>query len=347
MATTRPEFEKVFTSTIVPDIIDEVKKTGISNNCIQWLQKNLLHNTIGGKYNRGMTVPDTYCILSGVEKLSEEEYKRAAILGWCTELLQAMFLVSDDIMDSSKTRRNAPCWYLMKDVGMIAINDAFLLESSIYLLLKKHFRDTPYYLDLIELFHETTLQTELGQLLDLLTAPEDKVDLSNFNYEKYYFIVRYKTAFYSFYLPVALAMHQAGIATPENLQRAKDVLIPLGEYFQVQDDYLDCYGDPVHIGKIGTDILDNKCSWLVNKALELVTPDQKKILEENYGQKDSVKEQKIKKLYFSLELDKHYKEYEKKSIELVKGLIAKVDESQGLKQSVLEGFLNKIAGRSR
>lgn len=46
-----------------------------------------MHNTTGGKYNRGMTVPDTYRILIGKDKLSEEEYKQSSILGWCTELV--------------------------------------------------------------------------------------------------------------------------------------------------------------------------------------------------------------------------------------------------------------------
>jgi len=81
---------------------------------------------------------------------------------------------------------------------------------------------------------ETTYQTELGQLLDLLTAPEDSVDLSKFSLEKHSFIVTYKTAFYSFYLPVALAMYMAGVSSEANLKQAKDVLIPLGEYFQIQ-----------------------------------------------------------------------------------------------------------------
>ena len=117
---------------------------------------------------------------------------------------------------------------------MIAINDSFMLEATIYHLLKKHFRKESYYVDLMDLYHEVTFQTELGQLLDLLTAPEDSVDLNKFSLEKHSFIVTYKTAFYSFYLPVALAMYMAGVSSDEELQQAKDILIPLGEYFQIQ-----------------------------------------------------------------------------------------------------------------
>jgi farnesyl diphosphate synthase len=303
-------------------------------------------NTIGGKCNRGMSVPDSVSLLLETP-LSEEQYFQAATLGWMTELLQAFFLVSDDIMDSSITRRGAPCWYRQPHVGMIAINDAFMLEAGIYILLKKYFRSHPSYVDLIELFHEITFQTELGQLCDLLTAPEDKVDLGNFSMTKYQFIVIYKTAYYSFYLPVALALHQQNIATPKNLKQAEQILIPLGEYFQIQDDYLDNFGDPKHIGKIGTDILDNKCSWLVNQALAIATPEQRKVLEENYGQKDNTKEAVVKKLYDELKLEKIYQEYEEKRVGEIRKLIAEVDESEGLKRTVFESFLGKIYKRSK
>src|SRR5579871_6003443 len=240
-----------------------------------------------------MSVPDSVSLLLEAP-LSKEQYFQAATLGWMIELLQAFFLVSDDIMDSSITRRGNPCWYRQPNVGMIAINDAFMLESSIYILLKKYFKSHQSYVELIELFHEVTFQTELGQLCDLLTAPEDMVDLGNFSMDKYQFIVIYKTAYYSFYLPVALALHEIGLSTPKNLKQAEDILIPLGEYFQIQDDYLDNFGKPEHIGKIGTDIQDNKCSWLVNQALEVATPEQYKLLEQNYGQKDTEKEAVVK-----------------------------------------------------
>jgi hypothetical protein len=110
-------------------------------------------------------------------------------------------------------------------------------------------------------------------------------------------IVIWKTAYYSFYLPVALAMHFVGIKDEKLFEQAKEILIPLGEYFQVQgeiglsilvgkdahddliDDYLDCFGTHEQIGKIGTDIMDNKCSWCINIALNASLPEQRKILD--------------------------------------------------------------------
>ncbi|UKZ72949.1 hypothetical protein TrVFT333_000586 [Trichoderma virens FT-333] len=343
--TTLKEFEAVYPK-LEEALLDYAKSYKLPEKELNWLKKNFEVNPLGGKCNRGMSVPDSVSVILG-RPLTEEEYFKSATLGWMTELLQAFFLVSDDIMDSSITRRGQPCWYRQEGVGMIAINDAFLLESGIYIILKKFFRDHPRYIDLVELFHETSFQTELGQLCDLLTAPEDTVNLDNFSMVKYSFIVIYKTAYYSFYLPVALALYQLDIATPENLQTAKDILIPLGEYFQIQDDYLDNFGLPEHIGKIGTDIKDNKCSWLVNQALQIVTPEQRKILEENYGQKDDAKEQVIKKLYNDLKLKERYEEFEERRAGEIKEMINKIDESQGLKKQVFEVFLSKIYKRSK
>jgi len=95
--------------------------------------------------------------------------------------------------------------------------------------------------------------------------------------------VIYKTAFYSFYLPVALAMHMSGVTNPASYKQALAILLPLGEYFQVQDDFLDCYGLPEQIGKIGTDILDNKCGWIINFALKIVSPEQRAVLDVSSG----------------------------------------------------------------
>ncbi|KAK0635207.1 isoprenoid synthase domain-containing protein [Bombardia bombarda] len=343
--TTLKEFESIFPK-LEAALLDHAKSYKLPQKELDWYKLSLETNAVGGKCNRGMSVPDSVSVLLG-RALSEEEYFQSASLGWMTELLQAYFLVSDDIMDSSITRRGKPCWYRQEGVGMVAINDAFLLEAAIYTLLKKFFRSHPCYVDLLELFHEVTYQTELGQLCDLLTAPEDTVNLDNFSIDKYSFIVIYKTAYYSFYLPVALALLQLNIATPKNLKTAEDILIPLGEYFQIQDDYLDNFGLPEHIGKIGTDIMDNKCSWLVNQALAIVTPEQRKILEENYGRKNKDNEAVIKKLYNDLNLEQRYHDYEEKRVGEIRTMIANIDESEGLKKEVFEEFLSKIYKRSK
>lgn len=345
MADERIKFESVFPA-LVDEFAEVISRTNLPVNAVEWIKNALTHNTVGGKLNRGLSVISTYEILTG-KKLSAEEYKKAAVLGWTVELLQAFFLVADDIMDDSHTRRGQPCWFRNEGVGMVAINDAFIIESAIYVLLKKYFRQESYYIDLIELYHDITLDTELGQLVDLITAPEDHVDLNNFSLDKHTYIVTYKTAFYSFYLPVALAMYMAGMASEYNLSEARKVLIPLGAYFQVQDDYLDLYGNPEITGKIGTDIQDNKCGWLINVALEKATPEQRKILDQNYGRKDSKKEEEVKKVFADMKLADYYHQYEDKVAGDIKKSIENVDESQGLKKEVFTVFFNKIYRRQK
>lgn len=229
---------------------------------------------------------------------------------------------------------------------MIAINDSFILESLIYRLLKYYFKVESYYVELLELFHEVTFQTELGQLMDLITAPEGDVDLSRFSIQKHAYIVEFKTAYYSFYLPIALAMHMANIKDPKAFEQAQSILLPLGEYFQVQDDYLDCFGDPKVIGKIGTDIEDNKCGWLIVQALDVASPEQRLILEENYGQKDAQKVEIVKELYKDLKIPEKYQEYEESSFDRISKLIENLDE-QVLPKSMFYDFMNRIYKRDQ
>lgn len=385
-AARRAKFEGAW-NVIREELLTHIKEQGFPQEAIEWYERNLDYNVPGGKLNRGMSVVDTAEVLKG-KTLNDTEYLQAAVLGWGVELLQAFFLVSDDLMDSSVTRRGQPCWYRVEKpykVGLISINDAFMLEGAIYYLLKKHFKKESYYVDLLDLFLETTYQTEMGQLIDLITAPEDDIDLNRFSLKKHSLIVIYKTAYYSFYLPVALALHLCGVpesyvdqstgSSVKPYEVAKSILIPLGEYFQIQDDFLDFSGTPAQIGKVGTDIVDNKCSWVINTALALASPEQRKVLDENYGVKPSEAEKakarelsagqngeeqgylgeaekRVKAVFEEIGIRQKYAAYEES---VYKQLMAKIDAipegapgQQGvLKKDVFILFLNKIYRRQK
>nr|QHF16634.1 geranylgeranyl pyrophosphate synthase GGPPS3-4 [Haematococcus lacustris] len=271
----------------------------------EWFQEVLDYNVPGGKLNRGMAVYDVLAAIKGAEALAEADVLQANALGWCIEWLQAFFLVADDIMDGSITRRGQPCWYKQEKV---------------------------------------TYQTAHGQLLDLTTAPQGRVDLSKYTLDTYMRIVTYKTAYYSFYLPVACGMVLAGITDPQAYATAEDILLDMGRYFQIQDDYLDCYGDPEVIGKIGTDIEDNKCSWLICTALQHASQEQQDIIKAHYGASDPASVAHIKELYEKLDLEAKFKAYEAQSYATLSQRIA---EQTALPRLVFTSLLDKIYKRCK
>ena len=87
----------------------------------------------------------------------------------------------------------------------------------------------------------------------------------------------------------------------------------LGEYFQIQDHYLACYGNADIMEKIGRDIEDGNCSWLVVQALKKVASVERRLLGENYGKHDQKKVQIVNDLYEKLGLKTLFEEYEKQS----------------------------------
>ncbi|KAE9456568.1 hypothetical protein C3L33_11498, partial [Rhododendron williamsianum] len=313
-----------------------------TDNSRQWVDRMLDYNVPGGKLNRGLSVIDSYELLKG-EELTDEEVFLACALGWCIEWLQAYFLVLDDIMDNS----------LHAEVGLIAANDGIVLRNHIPRILKKHFKGKPYYVELLDLFNEVEFQTACGQMIDLITTIEGEKDLAKYSIPLHHRIVQYKTAYYSFYLPVACALLMAG----EDLEKhtdVKNILVEMGTYFQVQasftarivvDDYLDCFGHPDVIGKIGTDIEDYKCSWLVVKAMELANEEQKKSLYEIYGKDDPACVAKVKEIYNTLNLQGVFEEYESKSYEKLINTI-EAHPSKAV-QAVLKSFLGKIYKRQK
>lgn len=320
----------------------------LNQQATAWCKDMMDYNVPGGKLNRGMTVVtvvQTMIMSTKNEAASPKLQCQAAVCGWAIEFLQAFFLVADDVMDESLTRRGQPCWYKNKAVQLIAINDSFLLESFVFGILKRHFQDEPCYAALQELLRDVVLKTEVGQLLDLTSQPQDgPADLERFTLERYRAIVKYKTAFYTFYLPTAMGLLLSGVREAQAYQVARRICCAMGEYFQIQDDYLDCFGDPAVIGKVGTDIQDNKCSWLVVQALQRCNDSQRKVLLENYGKWDDAKVAKIKELYKTLDLPAVFAVYEEESY---KAICKELDELTLLPRGVFEILLNKIYKRSK
>ena len=315
-----------------------------------WVARMMDYTVPGGKLNRGLTVLHTARILADArgEKLTKQQAFEASALGWCVEWLQAFFLVADDKMDSSVTRRGKPCWYRVPGVGNTAINDSFILESQIYRIVKHYFKDQHprIYAGVLELMHETTMQTEVGQLLDLTTQPiEGPVNLDLFTLKRYKSIVKYKTAFYTFYLPMALGLVHQGVDDQETLDATREICLQMGEYFQIQDDYLDAYGAPEVIGKIGTDIQDKKCSWLVVQAMSRANPEQLKAIRENYGVDDEEKIALIKGIYRDLDLEGVFKAYEEESYTRLSAMIDDFSGGDRVPKDVFRQMLAKIYKR--
>lgn len=335
------EFMSVF-----PDVVNHVTaavqryELPATTQASSWLAQAMLYNVPKGKRNRGLLTVSTFKLLQALQQpkpdestgnickryvcigclhclkhlsftfrnLARADVMRAQQLGWCVEMLQALFLVADDIMDHSETRRGALCWYKVPAVGLTAVNDTLMIENLIYSILRCHFAADPCYVALIELFHEAMLVTCIGESLDLQTAQQA---VATFNLRQYTSIAHNKTAFYSFYLPVASAMLMAGHREPLLFAQVRDILYEIGLFFQVQDDYLDCFGDPAVTGKIGTDIQDKKCSWLVVQCLEKASDVQRSMLEQCYGQPDSV--DAVRALYEEMALPQLFGEYEERS----------------------------------
>ncbi|CAB4275583.1 unnamed protein product [Prunus armeniaca] len=342
MADLKSKFLQVY-SVLKSELLED-PAFEFTNDSRQWVERMTDYNVPGGKLNRGLSVIDSYQLLQEGRELTEDEIFLASALGWCIEWLQAFFLVLDDIMDGSHTRRGQPCWFRLPKVGMIAVNDGVVLRNHIPRILRKHFREKPYYVDLLDLFNEVEFQTASGQMIDLITTIQGEKDLSKYSLSIHRRIVQYKTAYYSFYLSVACALLMSGEEL-ENHIDVKNLLIEMGIYFQVQDDYLDCYGNPETIGKIGTDIEDFKCSWLVVKALELSNEEQKKILYENYGKADPENVAKVKALYKELDIEGAFADYESKSYEkLTSGIEGHPSKAV---QAVLKSFLGKIYKRKK
>jgi farnesyl diphosphate synthase len=133
----------------------------------------------------------------------------------------------------------------------------------------------------------------------------------------------------------------------DHSSEVEDILLEMGHFFQIQDDYLDCFGDPKVTGKVGTDIADVKCSWMFVKAVQCCeNAEQKNALLELYGSKREDRVEEVTKIYRNLRLPQIYADYEENTY---KSIVSKVSSLHPIISSaakpLLTNLINKIFGR--
>lgn len=330
-----------------PDIVRELTETGKHIDVPQaskWLAKLLQYNVPNGKKNRGLATILAYKMIEKRDNLTPENVHLANMMGWCVEMFHTHQLLLTDTMDNTELRRGAPCWYRRPDVGLGAINDAALLQAAMFSTLKKHFHSKSYYKNVLETFNEMLLKCSIGHYLEKTMMKTDKPDLSQFTMEKYETISKYKTSYHTFQMPVTLALLMTGEDDPETHRQAKTILLKMGEFFQIQDDFLDCFGDPAVTGKNGTDIQDGKCTWLSVVALQRANSKQRQLMEEYYGDSDPAAVSKIKDLYEELQLPHTYSVFEEATYDLLRTQIQQI--TRGLPHDLFFKILDNIFRRN-
>lgn len=113
----------------------------------------------------------------------------------------------------------------------------------------------------------------------------------------------------------------------------------------MQDDYLDCYGNETITGKIGTDIQDSKCSWLLVKAMEHGSDQQKADIIKNYGKNEPEMIEFVKRVYNEIGLDRIYSEYQRVTCERLEEIIGCLDDN--CPKDTLRGIVKVLNKRTK
>ncbi|MFK7781489.1 polyprenyl synthetase family protein, partial [Psychroserpens sp.] len=185
------------------------------------------------------------------------EYKKALNAALSIEVFHNFSLVHDDIMDDAPLRRGKATVHEKWDINTgILSGDAMLILA--YQLFENYEAKT--FQDLAKLFSKTALEVCEGQQYDVDFETRDDVTIA-----EYLKMIEYKTA-----VLVGAAMKMGAIVSnaSEDCQNSiYEFGRNLGIAFQLQDDYLDAFGDPKTFGKqVGGDIIENKKTYLYLKA---------------------------------------------------------------------------------
>ena len=133
----------------------------------------------------------------------------------------------------------------------------------------------------------------------------------------------------------------------EELQNAEQILLKIGLLFQIQDDFLDCFGDPSIMGKVGTDIQEGKCCWPVVNAIDLCDDKQWIVLKDNYGLKNELNVKRVKEVYNELNLIHIYHKEEEYLYNEICDDIKQLKTKSALNPEIFESLLTAIYKRQK
>jgi geranylgeranyl diphosphate synthase type II len=217
--------------------------------------------------------------------LFKDKIDEAVIPATGLEIFHNFTLVHDDIMDNASVRRSFPAvhvkWNLSQAVlsgdAMAFIANECFLQAPPLVLLK-----------VFKAYNKAAVEVCIGQQSDM-----DFEKATQVSQEEYLRMIELKTAV------LLAASAKIGAILGEAEDKDTELLYEfgrnLGLAFQIQDDLLDVYGDSKIFGKIsGGDIVSNKKTFLLVKALEVASVKQLKALHEQIQNKDIDPETKIK-----------------------------------------------------
>jgi len=222
---------------------------------------------------------------------------------------------------------------------MMAINDMMLIENSVSYLLLKYFENTEFYSQLEHLLFEIKMGVLIGQYQDM-TA--EKLGIADFDMDIFKTSAVNKLGYFVVYFPVGLAMIMNGYKDPKVHNDVKDLMVNLGIFYQAHYDFYDYYGGYfARLEETDCDIENGALSWLIFKAMEIGSDDQKLILKENYGKKGHA--EPVKKIYEDLKLHDHLLEFQRNNIEEArrKILLLSDDKVKSFLLNVVIGNANK------
>ena len=215
----------------------------------------------------GKRIRPVLCLMAS--ELFDEIGDDAWHAAFAVELFHNFTLIHDDIMDKAPLRRGQPTVHAK--YGLTAgILCGDVMNTHAYDQLSNIKRSLP---QILKVFNRTGIEVCEGQQLDMDFESRNDVHI-----DEYIHMITLKT---SVLLACSLKMGAiAGGALGDNANKLYAFGINMGVAFQLQDDYLDAFGDPEKLGKLnGGDIIANKKTYLVLKALENADPVQRKEIE--------------------------------------------------------------------